>query len=128
MGLIVRRLRLARDGSERTPAERSLMARLEKFGPSGPSALAEAEQVTPPVVCATLAALQRDGLVHREADPTDGRRVLMSLTAEGLAAVDTRRSALSTRMSRALDEHFTLEERRQLADVVPLLTRLAEVL
>jgi DNA-binding MarR family transcriptional regulator len=63
--------------------------------------------------------------VNREADPQDGRRVVMSLTAAGRSALNARRSALSRRVATALSEGFTADERAQLLDAVPLLQRLA---
>src|ERR1700756_306840 len=79
VGRIVRRLRQQWGDGELTAAEMSMLKRLEQDGPCGQAALAEAEQVTPPVVCAAVAALQQRGLVDREPDPNDGRRVVVSL-------------------------------------------------
>jgi DNA-binding MarR family transcriptional regulator len=125
VGRIVRRLRQEWGTGELTPAELSLLARLEQDGPCGPAALAEAEQVTPPVVCSTVAGLQRHGLVQRDPDPRDGRRVILSVSAAGQAELTARRSALSQRVAAVLAEGFTPAERKQLIDVVPLLQRLA---
>jgi DNA-binding MarR family transcriptional regulator len=125
VGRIVRRLRQEWESGELTAAELSLLARLEQDGPCGPVALAEAEQVTPPVVCSTVAGLQRHGLVQRDPDPRDGRRVILSVTRAGQAELTARRSALSQRVAAALAEAFTPAERRQLIAVVPLLQRLA---
>lgn len=125
MGRIVRRLRQEWESGELTAAELSLLARLEEDGPCGPAALAEAEQVTPPVVCSTVAGLQRHGLVERDPDPRDGRRVILSVTRAGQAELTARRSALSQRVAAALAEGFTPAERQQLIAVVPLLQRLA---
>jgi DNA-binding MarR family transcriptional regulator len=125
VGRIVRRLRQEWESGELTAAELSLLARLEEDGPCGPAALAEAEQVTPPVVCSTVAGLQRHGLVERDPDPRDGRRVILSVTRAGQAELTARRSALSQRVAAALAEGFTPAERQQLIAVVPLLQRLA---
>src|ERR1700677_198041 len=125
VGRIVRRLRQEWEAGALTAAELSMLARLEQDGPCGPVALAEAEQVTPPVVCSTVAGLQRQGLVQRDSDPCDGRRVILSVTPAGRAELTARRSALSQRVAAALADGFSPGERQQLIDVVPLLQRLA---
>jgi DNA-binding MarR family transcriptional regulator len=125
VGRIVRRLRQGYRTGELTPAELSVLARLDEHGPCGPATLAEAEQVSPPVVCATLAGLQRHGMVNRNPDPHDGRRVVISLTAAGRSALTARRSALSQQVAGTLIDRFTPDERQQLLAAVPLLQRLA---
>jgi len=122
---IVRRLRPAHQGGGLTPAGMSLLARLEERGPCGSAELAELERVTPPVVCTTLAGLLRLGLVRRDSDPDDGRRVVMSLTADGRSEVSAQWSAASQRVATTVAEQFTAKEREQLVAVVPLLQRLA---
>jgi DNA-binding MarR family transcriptional regulator len=125
LGRIVRRLRQEYGVGELTPAELSVLARLDQNGPCGPAALAEVEQVSQPVVCATLAGLQRKDLVRRDPDPRDGRRVMMSLTPAGRSRLTARRSALSQRVASTLAGQFTAAERAQLIAVIPLLQRLA---
>lgn len=121
----MRRLRQEWEAGDLTAAELSMLARLEQDGPCGPAALAEAEQVTPPVVCTTVAGLERQGLVQRDPDPGDGRRVILSVTPAGQAELTARRSVLSQRVAAALADGFSPGERQQLIDVVPLLQRLA---
>jgi MarR family transcriptional regulator for hemolysin len=43
-------------------------------------ALAEAAAIEQPTMAATLARMERDGLIERKADPRDGRSALVSLT------------------------------------------------
>ncbi len=45
--------------------------------------LAAAEQVRAPTMTRIVHALEEEGLVEREADPADGRRVLLRSTAKG---------------------------------------------
>jgi DNA-binding MarR family transcriptional regulator len=61
-------------------------------------------------------------------DPDDGRKVSMSATEAGRQLLLDRRSASTRRMTRALAEGFTPEERRRLVDAIPLLDRLADSL
>jgi DNA-binding MarR family transcriptional regulator len=90
------------------------------------TALARQEQISPQSVGATLATLERRGLVERSPDPNDGRRISLSLTAAGLAAVHAKRAARDAQLTQALVSDFTPEERMQLLAIAPLLERLAE--
>jgi DNA-binding MarR family transcriptional regulator len=127
VGLVVRRLRHegARDG-ELTMPEASALGRLDRGGTATAAQLAKAEQISPQSIGATIASLQRRGLIRRDADPDDGRRITLSLTPAGAAALHARRSARTDRLARALEAELTGPERRALAAAVPLLRRLAE--
>lgn len=50
--------------------------------------LALAAAVEQPTMAATLARMERDGLVSREPDPQDGRSALVYLTAQGESAAE----------------------------------------
>jgi DNA-binding MarR family transcriptional regulator len=126
LGRVVRRLRQGHKPGELTLSEASVLARLDRDGPATPGGLAEQERVQPQAMGVTLAALERRDLVTRAGDPTDGRRVVLSLTPAGRQLRRDRESASTQRMARALAEGFTADERRLLADVIPLLERLAD--
>ena len=123
---IVRRLRQAHEPGELTLSEVSVLSRLDREGPATPGALATGERVRPQAMGATLAALEQRGLVARMPDPDDGRRVSMSATEAGRRLLLDRRSASTRRMTRALTEGFTPEERLRLVEAIPLLDRLAD--
>jgi DNA-binding MarR family transcriptional regulator len=125
---IVRRLRQAHEPGELTLSEVSVLSRLDRDGPATPGTLAGGERVRPQAMGTTLAALEQRGLVARTPDPDDGRRVSMSVTEAGRQVLLDRRSASVQRMTRALAEGFSPEERRRLIDVIPLLDRLADSL
>jgi DNA-binding MarR family transcriptional regulator len=125
VGLLVRRLRqVTRDGELSLP-ETAALARLDRGGPTTPSALAKLEQISPQSMGATLAALEARGLVKRRADPADGRRAVMSVTESGLRLLRSRRNERVRQLSRALATDFTSAEREQLMTAAPLLERLA---
>jgi DNA-binding MarR family transcriptional regulator len=128
LGRIVRRLRQAHEPGELTLSELSVLSRIDRDGPATPGALATSERVRPQAMGTTLTALEQRGLVSRMPDPEDGRRVSMSLTEAGRRLLLDRRSVSTTRLTRALAENFTHEERRRLVDAVPLLDRLADSL
>ncbi|MDN3355362.1 MarR family transcriptional regulator [Actinomadura sp. DC4] len=125
---IVRRLRQAHEPGELTLSEISVLSRLDRDGPATPGSLATEERVRPQAMGNTLAALEQRGLVDRMPDPSDGRRVSMSATEAGQRLLLDRRSASTRRMTRALAEGFTPEERQRLIETVPLLDRLADSL
>jgi DNA-binding MarR family transcriptional regulator len=75
---------------------------------------------------ATIAALEERGLVHRAPDPADGRRSILSLSGEGRALLQRRRSARSEHLSEALESAFTRAEVKELQAAAPLIERLAQ--
>jgi DNA-binding MarR family transcriptional regulator len=126
VGRIARRLRQAHAVGDVTLSEVSVLSRLDRDGPNTPGALAELERIRPQAMGVTLADLETRGLVRREADAADGRKVLVSVTPAGRTMVLERRSESARRITRALAEEFTAAERRKLLAVLPLLDRLAE--
>ena len=83
IGLLVRRLRQRKADGELSMPESTCLSRLDREGPATSSALAKQEQISPQSMGATLAGLQERGLVERQPDPGDGRKVVMSLTPLG---------------------------------------------
>jgi DNA-binding MarR family transcriptional regulator len=52
-------------------------------GPLRISSLAQAEQVRLPTMTPIVAALERDGLIARQPDPSDARAILLRATPKG---------------------------------------------
>jgi DNA-binding MarR family transcriptional regulator len=70
-------------------AGREAIAVIEGAGrPISPTPIAERLLVTTASVTSLLDTLERRGLVERQADPSDRRRLLVALTDEGRASVD----------------------------------------
>ncbi len=126
IGLLLRRLRQARDDEELTVPQTSALARLDRGGPATASALARQEQISPQSMGATLAALEALGLVGRGPDARDGRRVVLSLTEAGRRVLRDKRNASTEQLAQALSSGFTAAELGQLWAAVPLLERLAQ--
>ena len=127
VGMLVRRLRQVPAGELSLP-EGSALARLDRGGPTTSGALAKQEQISAQSMGATLAALEARGLIERRADPADGRRVVVSLTAAGAQALRVRRGSRARQLAGALSSGFTPAELAQLHAAAPLLERLAEQL
>lgn len=126
LGRLVRRLRQGHEPGELTLAEISVLSRLDRDGPATPGALADGERVRPQALGATLAVLEQRDLVRRDADPGDGRRVLISINDEGRRLLLDRRSRSVRAVTAALTESLTAAEQRQLIAVLPLLERMAD--
>lgn len=126
IGQLRRRLRQVDGNDVLTPTQSAVLARLDREGPATQAQLAAAEHVRQQSMAATLTALDELGLLHRTRDPNDGRRVVISLSDLGRKTV---RGVIQHReewLSAALANGFSDEERRTIADALPLLRRLAQ--
>jgi DNA-binding MarR family transcriptional regulator len=128
VGMLVRRLKHADPSDDLTMPERSALSLLDRGGPMTSSELARHDRVSPQSMGVTVAALEQRGLITRDRDPEDGRRIMLSLTEAGRQLVHSRRGARTELIARALRDGFTRAERAQLRAVVPLVERLAEKL
>ena len=98
--------------------------RLANDGPATSSALAASEFITPQSMAVIVADLERAGRVSRSSDPTDGRRMIIEITAVGREAVDADRHATNTWLAAAvasLDD----DDRVALAGAVDVLRKMA---
>lgn len=128
IGMLLRKLRQLPLEGELTPPETSALSRLDRGGPATSSELARAERISPQSMGATIAVLEQRGLVARERDPADGRRIVLTITEAGRRIVHDRRGKRTELIARALDGGFTPAELEQLRAAAPLLERLAEKL
>jgi DNA-binding MarR family transcriptional regulator len=83
IGLLVRRVRAAAAANDLSMTESAVLGRLEREGSMTTAELARAEGVKPQSMGTTVAALEEIGLVARSPHPTDGRQMILSLTAKG---------------------------------------------
>jgi DNA-binding MarR family transcriptional regulator len=128
IGLFVRRLRQSPVQADLSLPQMSALSRLERAGSATTSDLARVDQITPQAMGATLAALEERGLVERRPDPSDGRRVTMSVTTAGQQALRNKRSARTEQLAKALAGGFTPAEIATLSAATPLIERLGETL
>ncbi|WP_432971773.1 MarR family winged helix-turn-helix transcriptional regulator [Dactylosporangium sp. CA-233914] len=127
VGRLVRRLRQTHVPGDLTLSEASVLSRLDRVGPAAPGELAGHERVKPQAMGTTLQALEQRGLVSRSPDPSDGRRVLMSITDEGRRLITDRRSLKTQALAEAIG-HLSAAEQASLVEAARLLDRLAEEL
>ncbi|GAA1522425.1 hypothetical protein GCM10009741_24720 [Kribbella lupini] len=104
----------------------SVLHTLARRGPLRLTDLTATEQLKQPALTSLVAKLERDGLVSRAPDPRDGRAVLLSLTDEGQAIVDSRRVSRVERLAELVDQ-LSDEERALLSDSARVLKRLTEI-
>jgi len=119
--------------SIRLPSERRLsfttLSVLHTLAGSGPmrlTALTASEQVTQSAITQIVIKLERDGLVERRRDPSDGRAVLVHITTRGAAIVDGRRAERMARLAE-LGSRLTPAERTAIAAALPALARLVDL-
>jgi DNA-binding MarR family transcriptional regulator len=123
LGRVVRRLR-----AEPGPpvAQAAVLSRLDRRGPASVSDLAAADRMRPQSMAPIVRELETSGLVTRRPDPSDGRRMLVELTAEGRATLTDLRARRVDWLTRALESELTAREREELRRAVALLGRVAD--
>ncbi|KDE99775.1 MarR family transcriptional regulator [Mycolicibacterium aromaticivorans JS19b1 = JCM 16368] len=121
-----RRLRAVAAADDLTPSQTAVLLRLFKDGPTSTSQLAGAERVRPQSMAATVAALDRHGLIDRTPDPDDGRRQLIGLTNVGRRRAESDRKVREEWLVRAMQDRYTEDERQVINDALTLLGRLDE--
>ncbi|TKR24622.1 MarR family transcriptional regulator [Cellulomonas hominis] len=119
-----RRIRSRRGSADLPDPQFNVLAILLREGPLSPGALADAEHVQPPSMTRTVNALVELGFVQKSEHPTDGRQVVVSLTASGEAEVRETRRRRDAWLAAQLDT-LTEDERRTLTQAAALLRRIA---
>lgn len=119
-----RRIRSRRGAADLPDPQFNVLAILLREGPLSPGALADAEHVQPPSMTRTVNALVELGFVQKSEHPTDGRQVVVSLTAAGEAEVRETRRRRDAWLADQLAV-LTDDERGTLAQATVLLRRIA---
>ncbi|MEV4297964.1 MarR family winged helix-turn-helix transcriptional regulator [Microbispora rosea] len=104
----------------------SVLHTLAGDGPKRLTELAGSEQVTQSAITQMVTKLEREGLVERHPDPSDGRAVLVQVTAAGAAIVDGRRAQRVARLT-DLADRLAEPERAAIAAALPALARMVEL-
>jgi DNA-binding MarR family transcriptional regulator len=122
---LARRLRHERSGNDLTLTQLSALASLNRLGPLTIGELASADNVKPPSMTRTVNCLEELGLVSREAHETDGRQVVVALTAKAEAVLLADRQRRDAWLKDHLAE-LTDAERRLLRKAAPLLAQMSQ--
>lgn len=128
LGLLARRLRSAArsESQELSWTQMAVIARLDTDGPDTTAELARAEAVQPQSMGASLAALEKVGIVERRPHPTDGRQVNIALTAKGARLRKDAGIAKRRWMAEALARLDPADQKR-LAAATAVIKRLGEL-
>ncbi|MFC0116157.1 MarR family winged helix-turn-helix transcriptional regulator [Kibdelosporangium aridum] len=94
-----------------------LLGALKQIGPVRSNALAEAVYSDPSTISRQVAALVKDGLIERRADPADGRASLLAVTDEGRALLDARHRQRSCSLARML-AHWSPDDRERFVELL----------
>jgi DNA-binding MarR family transcriptional regulator len=121
---LLRRLRRQDEAMGLTAPRASALSVLVFGGPRTLGELAAAEQVRPPTMTRLVAALEAEGLVAREADPADARRVRLSATARGRSLLHKGRARRVEALSRRV-RALPADERALLSRAADIVERLA---
>ncbi|RFU45686.1 MarR family winged helix-turn-helix transcriptional regulator [Paraburkholderia sp. DHOC27] len=125
VGLLLRRTRSESHAETFSMTESLVMSRLANDGPATTAALARAEQMKPQSMGTTIASLEQMGVVKRTQHATDGRQMLIELTAKGVQLRKKHREAKQMWLSQAIAE-LDAEERDTLFKAAGIIKKLAE--
>lgn len=117
---LVRAFRPLTEEDPLSQAAAAVLSRLDMSGPSGITGLARAERVTQPAMTQLVNRLHGEGLVTREASPSDRRSVVVALTTEGWNALDERRARRARRVAASL-ESIDADARHRILSALPAL-------
>jgi DNA-binding MarR family transcriptional regulator len=117
---LLRRLRTEDARSGLTGPRASALSVLVFGGPMTLGALAAAEQVRPPTMVRLVTALERKGLVAREASATDARVTMVRATPRGMTLLQEGRGRRIARLQAAL-QALSKQELETLRDATTVL-------
>ena len=123
--VLSRRMRYQQASDDISSAEAAVLGRLG-MGPRTPGQLAKAEHVRPPSMTRTIERLEVRGYVRREADPQDGRQVLVFRTPAGDEFTQRSRELRTAWLAGQFDKLDPADQRvlRQAADALRRLSDL----
>jgi DNA-binding MarR family transcriptional regulator len=105
----------------------AVLARIIDEGPTTAAALAAGEHVTQQAIAQSLATLKERGLVEKQADPSDGRKSLVTATAAGRKLREALTESRKEWLTQAIGAAVKPEERPLLIEAIELLERIADV-
>jgi len=119
-----RRLRNQRVDTSVTLTHLAALSTLKRHGPMSPGELAAHERVQPPSMTRVVVALEGMGLVTRTPHATDGRQVIIGLTAGAEELLSAEARAREAWLSERLHE-LAPEEREVLREAAVIIDKLA---
>jgi DNA-binding MarR family transcriptional regulator len=120
------RMRAARERGGPSPLELAVLRRLHRAGTHTPKALAEAEGIHPQSLTRVLAALDRESLITRRRDPSDGRQMLVEISTKGLQTLRAYSERREQWLAAVMAETLSETEQELLGLAAKLMIRMAD--
>ena len=120
---LARRLRRMRADTSLGLGQLAALGTLDRHGPMTPGELAAHERVQPPSMTRTVKALEETGYLTRTPHPTDGRQVVLALTAAGEQMLKEDRRQREAWLAQRLRD-LSAEDRELLLRAAEVLDRL----
>ena len=108
--------------------ELGVLDHLARAGATSPSSLSDSEGVTSAAIAEILRGMEARGLVTRAKDPSDGRRIVVTLTAAGTQSLADRDVAVLRRLQDVLRDVLSADERAAIEQLVPILEKVVKSL
>lgn len=121
---LARRLRIERGSDDLSLNQLAVLGTLDRHGALTVGELARLERVKPPSMTRTVNCLDEAGLVARRAHDSDGRQVVVELTAAARTVLVDDRRRREAWLAQRLDE-LSPDDRELLRRVAPLLDAMA---
>ncbi|MDD2303499.1 MAG: MarR family transcriptional regulator [Prolixibacteraceae bacterium] len=106
--------------------ERSTLSLISRTPQVTPSELARTEQVTGQAMSQIINKLLRLELIKKIASEADKRKVFISATSKGQDFIELKRNRTSEWLTKSISERCTEEEKKILAQVSDIFTKLVE--
>src|SRR6185436_5057826 len=111
--------RQSRDDYQLSPSARQVLAVVEGAGEAvEPSVIAERVLITTGSMTSVLDTLEKRGLIRRMAHPDDRRKLLVDITPEAQAILDSLLPSFHARERAVISNALTTSEQRTLLDLV----------
>lgn len=94
--------------------------------PKSPSELASLNKIKAQSMSQALARMEEAGLISRSASKEDGRKVLISLAAQGKKVVEQTRYERDEWLAEAIRTTLSEREAKALCSIIPLLQRIVD--
>lgn len=120
-----RRMRRERLDQALAPHHLSALGAIQQLDEPTLARIAACEGVKPPSMVKTLQYLEELDYIERSAHPSDGRMLVLRISANGERKLDEMRERRNRALAEAIDL-LSAEEREVLARAIPVLEKLAE--
>ncbi|MBS2534591.1 MarR family transcriptional regulator [Catenulispora sp. NF23] len=117
-------VRTVRTADTMPPGEAAVLGYLDRDGPLTTADVAQQRGVSHQSTAKAVKELLAQNLVHAEAHPSDGRKLLLHLTPAGKDRLAEERLRRADSLGAAISDALSSDERQTLEAALPLLSRL----